>query len=138
MTADGPALQVLIVEDKTDTAECLALFLRMDGHATRVAGDGPAAPRAVRDAVPDAVLLDIGLPGGMDGWEVARRLRTEHPRGRLLLVAVTGYGRPEDRARSAKVGVDVHLVKPADPEAILQLLRGHAHRLRTDTAGGCR
>ena len=70
------------------------------------------------------VLLDIGLPG-MDGYEVARRLRERRARNRALLVALTGYGQEEDRRRSREAGIDHHLVKPVDPKSVSELLTQH-------------
>jgi CheY-like chemotaxis protein len=113
---------VLVVDDNTDAAESCALLLRLDGHEVRVAPDGPLALQAARDFAPDAALLDLGLPG-MDGFEVARRLRALPQTGRALLVAMTGWGQEEDRRRSREAGFDHHLTKPAPPEEIQQLLR---------------
>jgi CheY-like chemotaxis protein len=112
-----PGLHVLIVEDNPDTAETLALVIGLYGHETRVAPNGWTALDLAGERLPDAVLLDIGLPG-MDGWEVARRLRARAGPARLLLVAVTAYGAPEDVRRSREAGIDVHLVKPVAPEEI--------------------
>jgi CheY-like chemotaxis protein len=117
-----PALDVLVVEDSAASAEALALLLRRDGHEVRVAPDGPAALAAAQARPPDVVLLDIGLPG-MDGYEVARRLQGRPGEKAALLVAVTGRGRDEDRRRSAEAGIDLHLVKPADPGELVRLLR---------------
>jgi CheY-like chemotaxis protein len=91
------------------------------GHEVRVASDGPSALELAASFRPEAVLLDIGLPG-MDGYEVARRLRRQESIDGALLVALTGYGRPEDRNRAAEAGFNQHLVKPADPEVLAQML----------------
>ena len=115
-------LRILVVEDHEDTAATLALLLRMEGHEVQVAPDGPAALEAVQFASPDVVLLDIGLPG-MSGWEVARWVTGQPAEKRPLLVAITGYGREEDRRRSAEAGIDHHLLKPVDPAELLGLLR---------------
>jgi CheY-like chemotaxis protein len=115
------ALRVLVVEDDPDGAEIMRLLLRLYGHRVEVAEDGPAALAAARRFGPDVVLLDIGLPG-MDGYEVARRLR-DVPEGKPpLLVAVTGYGGDGDRALSERAGIQLHLVKPVDPEELQALL----------------
>jgi CheY-like chemotaxis protein/anti-sigma regulatory factor (Ser/Thr protein kinase) len=113
--------RVLVVDDNVDAAESLALMLRAVGHEVRTAHDGPAALREAGALRPEVVLLDIGLPG-MDGYEVARRLRQQEGLGQALVVALTGYGQEEDRRRAAAAGFDVHLVKPADPEAVQQLV----------------
>jgi CheY-like chemotaxis protein len=115
-------LRILIVEDQPDAAESLAMLLRLEGHEAEIAPDGQAALKKVNDDEPDVVLLDIGLPG-MDGYEVAKRLR-QQARRRLFLIALTGYGRQEDRERSAEAGIPVHLLKPVDPEQLLRLLQG--------------
>jgi PAS domain S-box-containing protein len=113
--------RVLIVDDNQDAAESLALLLQLRGHDVRTALDGPGGLEAADAFGPEVVLLDIGLPG-MDGYEVARQLR-QRPAGRAtMLVAVTGYGGDEDRRRSREAGFDHHLVKPTDPETVVDLL----------------
>ena len=116
------ALHVLIVEDHADTAVSMALLLRIQRHAGEVAPDGPTALKIAQAEPPDVVLLDLALPG-MDGYEVARRLVEQPGEKRPLLIAVTGYGREEDRRRSAQAGIDLHLVKPADMAQLERLLR---------------
>jgi CheY-like chemotaxis protein len=112
---------VLVVEDNQDAAESLALLVRLWGHEVQVARDGPSALEKARSFRPEVVLCDLGLPG-MDGYEVGRRLRQEVGPGRLMLVAVTGYGHDEDRRRSQEAGFDHHLTKPVDPDALCRLL----------------
>jgi PAS domain S-box-containing protein len=114
--------RVLIVDDNVDAAEMLALLLQTEGHEVRTAHDGPAALRSAETFNPEVVFLDIGLPR-MDGYEVARLLRRQE-RKPALLVALTGYGRDEDRRRAEEAGFDAHLVKPADPAALQGLLGG--------------
>jgi PAS domain S-box-containing protein len=113
--------RVLVVDDNADAAESLALFLRMRGHEVRTTYDGPSALEMMPGYQPDLVLLDIGLPG-MDGYEVARRIRLM-PEGRSVrIVAVTGYGQDEDRRLAQEAGFDQHLTKPVDPEALESLI----------------
>jgi CheY-like chemotaxis protein len=112
--------RALVVDDNEDTAESLALLLRLWGHTVFVAHDGPEALEVARVHQPEVVLLDLGLPG-MDGYEVARRLGGSDPR-RPLLWAMTGYAQEEDRRRSKEAGFDQHLVKPVDPDALEMLL----------------
>ena len=87
------------------------------------ASDGPSALEAARDHRPEIVLLDIGMPG-MDGHEVARRLRAESALEGLVLIALTGWGQEEDRRKSKEAGFNFHLVKPVDPAALEKLLNG--------------
>jgi CheY-like chemotaxis protein len=117
----APQRRILVVDDNVDAAESLALLLRMDGHDVRVAHDGPAALAAVEADAPDFVFLDIGMPV-MNGHDVARRLRQRPGLENLVLVAMTGWGQEEDRRRSQEAGFDRHLVKPAEPKALRQLL----------------
>jgi DNA-binding response OmpR family regulator len=114
-------LRVLIVEDDADCARNTAMLLGLFGHWATVAGDGASALDAARDIRPDVVLLDLGLPG-MDGWEVAGRMG---PAGgkRPLVIAVTGFGMPDDHRRSSEAGIDLHLVKPVDPDCLLAILK---------------
>jgi two-component system CheB/CheR fusion protein len=123
------SLGVLLVEDNPDVAKMMERMVRAFGHQTRVAHDGLAALRAVEEeGVPDVALLDIGLPG-IDGWEVARRLRQLPTGKKLLLVAVTGYGSDDDRATSERAGINLHFTKPISPSVLQSVLadfeRGH-------------
>jgi CheY-like chemotaxis protein len=127
---DGAArLRVLVVEDDADTAETTAYLLTAAGHSARVARDGAAALRDVQADLLDVVLLDLAMPK-MDGYEVARRIRAMGFNPRPLLVAVTGYGTAPDRQRTDRAGFDAHLLKPADPELLLQLLARFSMTLR--------
>ena len=119
--ASAAAARVLIVEDNASTAESLSMLLEVVGFEVRAVGDGPAALAAVRAQAPDVMLVDIGLPG-MDGYELARRLRADE-RGRdIVLVALTGYGQDEDRRDAIAAGFDHHLVKPVDVEQVRRLI----------------
>jgi CheY-like chemotaxis protein len=112
---------VLIVDDNEDGAESLAMLVTMSGHETRKAHDGIEAIEAAEQWRPDAILLDIGLPG-MNGYEVCRRIR-ETPWGKnMFLVALTGWGQEEDRHRSEEAGFDAHMVKPADHDVLMKML----------------
>jgi signal transduction histidine kinase/DNA-binding response OmpR family regulator len=106
-------LRILVVDDNVDSAQSLHLLLGIHGHQTRVAHSGGDALASAADFEPHVVLLDIGLPG-MDGYEVARRLRALPGGERMILVATTGYGHSEDRRRSRAATFDCHLVKPID------------------------
>jgi PAS domain S-box-containing protein len=116
-----PRRSVLVVDDNQDAADSLAILLRLAGQDVRSAYDGPAALAQARDFQPAVVFLDIGMPG-MDGYEVARRLRQLPGLGGVLLVALTGWAQEEDRRRSTEAGFDHHLVKPVEPDALQTLL----------------
>jgi two-component system, chemotaxis family, CheB/CheR fusion protein len=107
------ALRILLVEDFADCATMTAAVLRHFGHTVQVVRDGPQALAACHGERPDAVLLDIGLPG-MSGYDVAKQLRNELGTATPYLVALTGFGRPDDHQQSADAGIDRHLVKPVD------------------------
>jgi two-component system CheB/CheR fusion protein len=113
--------RVLVVDDNEDAAEMLALVLRKHGHTVELAFNGEDALELAAVSHPEVVLLDIGLPG-IDGYEVARRLRASPSAVRPVLVAVSGYGQPADRLRSREAGFDHHLVKPVAMERLLPLL----------------
>ncbi len=124
---DAPARRVLIVDDNVDGARTLAVLLKLHGHEVRTVHEGAAALDAAADFGPDVVLLDIGLPGGLSGYDLAPRLRELPGLGGLLLVALTGYGQEEDKRRAAEAGFDAHLTKPADlPELQALLIRARA------------
>lgn len=117
----GDGRRVLVVDDNADVAESTATMLELFGHQVTMAADGQQALQAVESFRPDVVLLDIGLPG-LDGYEVARRLR-QRPAGRAaLLVALTGYGQAADRQRGREAGFDEHLLKPVDPAQLAELV----------------
>jgi PAS domain S-box-containing protein len=120
-TAATVRRRVLIVDDNEDAADSLADLAGLWGHAVRTVHDGPAALLAAEDEPPDVVLLDISMPY-MDGYQVARRLRENHPASAMTLVALTGYGQAEDRLRSQGAGFDHHLTKPVDPDLLRRLL----------------
>jgi len=113
--------RVLVVDDNRDAADSLATVLRMSGAQVRVVHSGAEALHVLEAARPAIVLLDIGMPG-MDGYEVARRIRERPGFADVRIVALTGWGQDEDRARSRAAGIDHHLVKPADIEALHALL----------------
>ena len=115
------AARILVVDDNDDAAEALAFMLRMEGHVARVARDGATALRLLAEFVPEAAVLDIGLPT-MSGYELAAALRADSRTRSIVLVALTGYGRESDRRRALDAGFDEHLIKPVDAERLLQRL----------------
>jgi CheY-like chemotaxis protein len=120
MESPGTSRSILIVEDNADAREALRMLLELDGHEVEAAAEGGEALEIMRAKDPDIALVDIGLPG-IDGYELARRVRQRDPR-RPLLIALTGYGQPEDRRRATDAGFDSLLVKPVDPAALADLL----------------
>ncbi|HEY5897231.1 MAG TPA: PAS domain S-box protein [Burkholderiales bacterium] len=115
------ARRVLVVDDNVDAADTLHALLKSLGHETLVVHDGVEALKVMPQFQPDIVLLDIGLPG-MDGYEVARRLAPFKNARKVKIVAVTGWGQDPDRQRSREAGIDVHLVKPVEPEVLAQVV----------------
>jgi signal transduction histidine kinase/ActR/RegA family two-component response regulator len=116
-----PPRSVLLVEDNADARLMLALALRRDGHAVHEAADGPAGVEVAAQHRPEIAFIDLDLPG-FDGYEVARRLRQAGRPG-ARLIALSGYGRPEDRRRALAAGFDDHLVKPVDLDRVSAMLR---------------
>jgi CheY-like chemotaxis protein len=114
-------LRVLVVEDNVDAALAMSQLLSQAGCDTEIAHDGPAALEAADGFCPQVVLLDIGLPG-LDGYEVARRLRADSRHVGSRLIAISGYGQAQDQQRSRSAGFDHHLVKPVDYRALIALL----------------
>lgn len=123
-TADpSRPLRILVVDDNHDAAESLATLLTLKRHDVRTSYDGPGAIQEALAFRPDVLLLDLGLPG-MNGYEVAQRLREHEPLHHVVLIAVTGWGQDEDRRRSQETGFRHHLVKPVAPAEIDRLLAG--------------
>jgi CheY-like chemotaxis protein len=114
-------LRVLVVEDNRDAADSLRLLLALYGYEVAVAHSGHDGVRAAQQCRPDVVLCDIGLPG-LDGYAVARRLRGDPATAQARLIAVTAYGRDEDRRRSHEAGFEQHLVKPVGPDDLRRAL----------------
>jgi len=118
--------RVLVVDDNVDAAQTLASMLTAHGQETRSAYGGQSALEIAEQWAPDAVFLDLGMPG-MSGLEVCRALRERRPEAPPLLVACTGWGQQADRVRSTEAGFDAHLVKPVEPAEVLRLLQSAAH-----------
>jgi|HubBroStandDraft_5_1064220.scaffolds.fasta_scaffold07488_3 PAS domain S-box-containing protein len=113
--------RLMVIDDNKDAAESMSMLFELWGHEVICAYDGRGALETAAKYRPDAVFLDIGLPG-MDGYEIAERLRELPESARTVLVAITGYGQDEDRRRSREAGIDHHLVKPVSPETLHKLL----------------
>ncbi len=116
----GPPRVIMVVDDNTDALEAMSMTLRSLGHTVVTAADGESAVARAPQVKPEVVLLDLGMPA-MDGFETARRLRALPEMRGATLVALTGYGQPEDRRRALEAGFDRHLVKPASLESLTRL-----------------
>ena len=119
--------RILIVEDSRDSRDMLRFLLEHAGHEVHEAADGPSGVAAILEVRPDIALVDVGLPG-LDGFEVARRVRADAQGRQVRLVALTGYGLPEDHRRSHEAGFDAHLVKPVDPARLAAVIASTAAR----------
>ena len=117
----GRRLRVLVVEDHVDTAKSMGMVLALYGYDVQVALDSRTALDSLAIDQPDVVLLDLGMPG-MNGWELAKRIREQPFQKRCFLIAVSGYAREEDRILSEAAGIDLHLAKPVDLDELHRLL----------------
>jgi CheY-like chemotaxis protein len=120
-TGAGAKLRLLVVDDNVDAAVGLAALLELGGHDTLIAHDGVDALRMTREFLPDAILLDIGMPG-MNGYEVAQVIRQTPSLSHIALAALTGWGAEDDRNRSKEAGFDKHLTKPVAVKEITEFL----------------
>jgi CheY-like chemotaxis protein len=116
--------RILVVDDNRDMAESMAWLLELAGNEIRVAHEGVSALKAAAEFRPDIMLLDLGLPG-LNGHEVARRIRTEPWGADITLVAVTGRGQEQDRRKSHEAGFDAHVVKPVGQAELMRVLAVH-------------
>jgi CheY-like chemotaxis protein len=120
--SDGVAARVVVADDNVDAADTLAMLLAKLGCNVRTVYGGELAVREAKVFEPDVVFLDLGLPD-LDGYEACRQIRAELGGKRITLVALTGWGRSQDRERTKNAGFDHHLVKPVEVERLLQLVR---------------
>jgi PAS domain S-box-containing protein len=123
-SSEPECCRVLIIEDNPDVSLPMSKLLAVSGHSTAVATDGPSGMELARQFNPDVVLCDIGLPGEIDGYGVAKALRADRATSSAFLVAVTGFGQDEDRRRAAAAGFDRHMIKPVDHAGLLELIAG--------------
>jgi two-component system CheB/CheR fusion protein len=130
---DGDGTRVLVVDDHADTTEILEAMLRMLGCETQAASRGEDVLRAAVELEPDLILLDVDLPD-LDGYRVVELLRADARTRGCLIVAVTGWGRPEDVARAHAAGFDEHVLKPIRVDKVRLFLRGIARRRSAGTA----
>lgn len=120
-TSPATPRRVLVVDDNKDSAQSLAMLLRLTGHEVYTAHDGPAAIEMTQAHHPEVILLDIGMPQ-MNGLEVARKIRNDLGLSDVILVALTGYGHDQDRRKSREAGFNVHLVKPIELDNLRAIL----------------
>ncbi|HYG78419.1 MAG TPA: PAS domain-containing protein [Planctomycetota bacterium] len=118
----APARTILVVEDNADAAESIQMILSLAGHHVTVAASADEALDKIKMCAPDAIICDIGLPGKMSGYDLARAIRAKAEHARTLLIALTGYGQEEDRCAALNAGFDRHLAKPVDPARIEQII----------------
>src|SRR5690348_1630763 len=123
MSVNPPrAPRILVVDDCLDTNQTFPLLLALWGYEAKPARSGAEAPQVAPTFRPEVVLLDIQMPRGPDGWEVARRLRRQPETAHALLIALSGHGQAQDHQRSFQSGFDHHFTKPCDPSHLQQLL----------------
>ena len=132
-SASQSRYRITLIDDDADSNAALGMLLQRAGHEVSAALTGLAGLELVRQHHPDIVLCDIGL-AGMDGYTIATRLREQALDPRPTLIAVTGYGQPEDRARALAAGFDHHLVKPVDPDMLLRLIAATGARASRATS----
>jgi CheY-like chemotaxis protein len=113
---------VVVIEDNADAAEMLCMMLELAGCTAASASSGPEGLELLRRDPPNVVLCDIGLPGEMSGYEVARAIRADASLRGVFAIALTGYGQEEDRRKTREAGFDAHLTKPVEPDELLALL----------------
>jgi len=121
------ALSIVVADDNTDASDSLAAMLRLQGHQVHTAYDGQQALATLLAVRPQVALLDIGMPG-LNGYEVARRLREQPWASGVRLIAVTGWGQEHDKDDALAAGFDAHVTKPVDAETLLATLRTLAER----------
>ena len=129
--ANRTGRKILVADDDQDSAESLALLFQLMGHDVRAAQSGLAAIDVAAEFRPDLIVLDIGMPG-LDGYEVCRRIRQHDWAQTIVIAALTGWSRDEDRDRSEQAGFNHFLVKPVDPKALEELIAGLMRAARPD------
>jgi CheY-like chemotaxis protein/anti-sigma regulatory factor (Ser/Thr protein kinase) len=131
VAATGRSIKILVVDDNVDAAESLCMLLADTGHDVRTAHGGVEAVTIAKQFLPEAMVLDLGMPE-MDGYAVARTVLSDPTLASTRLIALSGYGQPEDRRRTAEAGFEAHLIKPVEPEKLLATLQ--TRRVQTPTA----
>ena len=119
--------RILIIEDNVDSAESLKMLLEINDHEVEIAADGASGVRKALEFEPQVVVCDIGLPGGLDGLEVAKLLRQNEKTRSVYMIALSGYGQTEDVNAARQAGFNHHLVKPADFDKLINLVENFKH-----------
>lgn len=114
--------RILVIEDNTDSAEVLQTFLEIHGHRINVETNAADGLETARDLKPEVIICDISLSGDLDGYDVAEEIRRRETLKSIFLIALSGFGRPEDKEKSKSAGFDEHLTKPTDFDALLELI----------------
>ncbi len=114
--------RILVIEDNFDSAEVLQTFLEIHGHETTVCYDGLNGLETAKQTIPDLIICDISLSDDFDGYDVAKEIRRNEQLKSVFLIALSGYGRPEDKEKAKSAGFNAHLVKPTDFDALLHLI----------------
>ncbi|MEP6900582.1 MAG: response regulator [Actinomycetota bacterium] len=114
--------RILVIEDNFDSAEVLQVFLEIHGHEITVNHDAASGLETAQKFSPDVIICDINLSGGFNGYDVAEEIRRNEQTKSIFLIALSGYGRPEDKEKSKTAGFDSHFLKPTDFDALIELL----------------
>lgn len=118
----GASRRILVIEDNADSAEVLQTFLEIHGHRITVKNNAADGLKAARDLKPEVIICDISLSGDLDGYDVAEEIRRRNELKATFLIALSGFGRQEDKEKSKSVGFNEHLTKPTDFDALLELI----------------
>lgn len=124
----GRSRRILVIEDNLDSAEVLQTFLEIHGHRITVRNTALEGLETAREMMPDLIICDISLSGELDGYDIAREIRRTPAVADVFMIALSGYGRPEDKENSRAAGFDEHLTKPTDFDALLALIENLARR----------
>ena len=124
---DGAAVsrRILVIEDNSDSAEVLQTFLEINGHEITVKKNAAEGLQAARASIPDVIICDISLSGDLDGYDVAEEVRRHQELESIFLIALSGFGRPEDKEKSKTAGFNEHLTKPTDFDALIELINNY-------------
>ena len=117
--------RILLIEDNSDSAEVLQTFLEINGHEITVKNNAAEGLKAARSAVPDIIICDISLADDLDGYDVAEEVRRHEELKSIFLIALSGFGRPEDKEKSKSAGFNEHLTKPTDFDALIELINNY-------------